>query len=307
MTKGAFKIFTLFGIGVYVHWMWLILAVYSIQYRTHAYSSLIWNTLEFLSLFGIVLIHEFGHQLACRQVGGKTHDIVLWFLGGVAYVSPPQRPGAQLWSIAAGPLVNVALIPILSIAVSASSHLGWYDTNPDLYYLIHNVWWINVGLLIFNMMPVYPLDGGQILRALLWYPFGRAKSLFIASIIGFIGLAVLVVLAVVVGIQDPQSGIWFALIAFFIATRSWSGLREAWALGRLAKLPRRDGFTCPSCRTAPPIGEIWRCGKCGKPFDIFLNQATCPHCTNQFTSIPCIDCRVSKPLAEWMTSPPANN
>ena len=67
--------------------------------------------LECLALFLIVLMHEFGHQLACRQVGGQTHDIMLWPLGGVAYVSPPQRPGAQLWSIAAGPLVNVALFP----------------------------------------------------------------------------------------------------------------------------------------------------------------------------------------------------
>src|SRR5271168_1026528 len=186
--KGSIRLFRLAGITVYVHWMWFLAAVYSIQYRTHVYSSLGWNALEFLSLFAIVLIHEFGHQLACRSVGGKTHDIVLWFLGGVAYVSPPQRPGAQLWSIAAGPLVNVILIPILYGLVSVSSHFEWYNTNPDLYDLIHNVWWINIGLLIFNMMPVYPLDGGQILRSLLWFIFGRANSLFIASIIGFIGL-----------------------------------------------------------------------------------------------------------------------
>src|SRR5204862_6749996 len=118
------KFFTFAGITVYVHWMWFLVAVLSFQSRTHAYSSLVWNALEYLSLFLIVLIHEFGHQLACRSVGGKTHDIVLWFLGGVAYVSPPQRPGAQLWSIAAGPLVNVVLIPVFSMLVSVSSHLG---------------------------------------------------------------------------------------------------------------------------------------------------------------------------------------
>src|SRR5205823_188694 len=100
----------------------------------------VWNALEVLVLFLIVLIHEFGHQLACRQVGGKTHDIVLFPLGGIAYVSPPEHPGPQLWSIAAGPLVNVILIPVLSVFVSVSSHLGWYDTYPNLYELIHNVW-----------------------------------------------------------------------------------------------------------------------------------------------------------------------
>ena len=68
------------------------------------------NVLEYLALFGIVLLHEFGHALACRQVGGTADRIMLWPLGGVAYVNPPSRPGATLWSLAAGPLVNVAAI-----------------------------------------------------------------------------------------------------------------------------------------------------------------------------------------------------
>src|SRR5215469_10678332 len=136
--QGSIRLFRLFGINVYLHWAWFIIAYFSIRYRTHAYSSPIFNVLEYLSLFLIVLIHEFGHQLACRSVGGKTHDIVLWPFGGVAYVSPPQRPGAQLWSIAAGPLVNVILVPVLSVLVAISSHLGWYDTLPDAYAFIHN-------------------------------------------------------------------------------------------------------------------------------------------------------------------------
>ena len=81
--------------------------------RARQYSSLFWNALEYLALFAIVLLHEFGHALACRQVGGRAEQIVLWPLGGVAYVDPPQRPGATLWSIAAGPLVNVVLAPLL--------------------------------------------------------------------------------------------------------------------------------------------------------------------------------------------------
>src|SRR5579863_4039373 len=125
--RGAFKIFSLAGISVYVHWSWFLVAIYSIQFRTHEYSSLVWNVAEYLSLFLIVLTHEFGHQLACRSVGGQTHDIVLWPLGGVAFVSPPQRPGAQLWSIAAGPLVNVALFPVFLTFWFCSHSLGWPD------------------------------------------------------------------------------------------------------------------------------------------------------------------------------------
>lgn len=294
--RGAFKIFSLFGIGVYVHWLWFVVALYSIQYRTHEYSSMIWNVAEYLSLFLIVLIHEFGHQLACRSVGGQTHDIVLWPLGGVAFVSPPQRAGAQLWSIAAGPLVNVILIPILSGLVSVSSHLGWYDTNPDLYDLLHNIWWINLILLIFNMMPVYPLDGGQILRSLLWFVFGRANSLLIASVIGFIGVGLLILLALWI------QSVWLGIMAVFILFNCWSGLRQARALARIAKLPRRQGFACPSCKIAPPLGELWRCGKCGQPFDTFLTQGTCPHCGTQFNSTQCLDCGNSAPIANWSGS-----
>ena len=73
---------------------------------------MVWPVLEYLALFVIVLVHEFGHALACRQVGGQANQIVLWPLGGVAYVAPPPRPGATLWSIAAGPLVNVVLAPV---------------------------------------------------------------------------------------------------------------------------------------------------------------------------------------------------
>ncbi len=292
--RGAFKIFSLAGIGVYVHWMWFLVAIYSIQYRTHEYSSIGWNAAEYLSLFLIVLIHEFGHQLACRSVGGQTHDIVLWPLGGVAFVTPPQRPGAQLWSIAAGPLVNVVLVPVLFVLVSAGSHLGWRDTNPNAYELLRNIWWINIGLLIFNMMPVYPLDGGQILRSLLWFPFGRANSLLAASVIGFVGVAGLIGLAIL------ARSVWIGIIAAFILINCWGGLRQAQALAKIAKLPRREGFACPSCKTRPPLGELWRCGSCGKPFDTFLTQGRCPHCGAQYNVTQCLDCGTSSPFTAWI-------
>ena len=290
--KGSIRLFRLAGITVYLHWAWFLAFIY-LTSRPHEYSNYGWNALEILALFAIVLTHEFGHQLACRSVGGQTHDIILWPLGGVAYVSPPQRPGAQLWSIAAGPLVNVALIPVLSVLVSASSHLGWYDTHPDAYQLFHNVWYINIGLLVFNMMPVYPLDGGQILRSLLWFPFGRANSLMAASVIGFIGVAGFVGLAV------WQQSLWLGLIAAFILMNCWGGLKQARALARVAKLPRREGFACPSCKTAPPLGELWRCGKCGKAFDTFFAQGICPHCGTQFNVTQCLDCGTSRPMNEW--------
>ena len=101
--------------------------------------------------------------------------------GGVAYVNPPQRPGSTLWSIAAGPLVNVVLLPILIAAVVMGRSLGWAQAIPDIYQLLRAVLWIDVSLLVFNMLPIYPLDGGQILRSLLWFGLGRARSLMVAT------------------------------------------------------------------------------------------------------------------------------
>src|SRR6266404_9187139 len=133
---GSFRLFRFAGIDVFLHWSWFAVAVFEIQDRAKQYSSLSWNALEYVALFLIVLLHEFGHALACRQVGGQANQIVLWPLGGVAYVSPPPRPGATLWSIAAGPLVNVALFFVLTPLWLLSRSLGWPDTMPDLYRLL---------------------------------------------------------------------------------------------------------------------------------------------------------------------------
>jgi len=290
--RGSIRLFKLFGITVYLHWAWFIAVWYFVS-QAKGYSSPIWSVLECLALFGIVLLHEFGHQLACRSVGGQTHDIVLWPLGGVAYVSPPQRPGAQLWSIAAGPLVNVVLFPLLMVLWLFLKSAGWEETNHDVYYFVFMLFLINTTLLIFNMLPVYPLDGGQILRSLLWFVFGRANSLMIASVIGFIGVAGLILFALWVG------DTWLIIVCGFIVLNCWGGLMQARALARIAKLPRREGFACPSCQSAPPLGEFWRCGNCGKPFDTFLTHAVCPHCGTQFNATHCPDCGTTSPIDEW--------
>src|SRR3954471_17152400 len=135
--EGSFRLFRFAGIDVFMHWSWFVVALIQINRPMNHYSSFTWNVLEYLALFAIVLMHEFGHALACRQVGGQANQIVLWPLGGVAYVAPPQRPGAMLWSIAAGPLVNVALFPIISVLVLFARSMGWEDAFPNAHtYLV---------------------------------------------------------------------------------------------------------------------------------------------------------------------------
>src|SRR6202167_950236 len=274
--QGSIRLFRAAGIVVYLHWSWFLVAAYEINGRGRSYSSLTFNVLEYLALFLIVLMHEFGHSLACRQVGGTANQIVLWPLGGVAYVDPPPRPGATLWSIAAGPLVNVALLPVLLGLGMLSRSLGWAETMPNFHALLRTIAFINLSLLIFNMLPIYPLDGGQILRSLLWFVLGRARSLMVATILGLLGIVGFFGLALWV------RSVWFGAISVFMLMNCWGGLKHAQTLLRRAKLPRREGFACPSCRTAPPIGAYWKCGQCGQPFDTLQCRAVCPHCAAQF-------------------------
>src|SRR3954452_8615930 len=166
---GSFRLVRVGGITVSMHWSWLLVGAFELQYRPGAYALQFWNLAEYLALFAIVLLHEFGHALACRSVGGRADHIVLWPLGGVAFVAPPPRPGAWLWSIAAGPLVNVVLLPVTLGALYLAGNAGMAEGNPDVYHFVGAVANMNLLLLLFNLLPVYPLDGGQILQALLWF------------------------------------------------------------------------------------------------------------------------------------------
>ena len=301
LRQGSFRIFTISGINVYLHWSWFVIALFEINTRQRSYSSPIWNVLEYLALFAIVTTHEFGHALACRQVGGNANQIVLWPLGGVAYVDPPQRPGATLWSIAAGPLVNVALVPVFYALYKLGGSLDWAVTMPDLSEFLWAVQLTNAGLLVFNMLPIYPLDGGQILRSLLWFPLGRARSLMVSVILGFVGMAGFVAVAVL------RQSVWFGILAAFLLLNCWNGLQHARVLLRMAKLPRRQGFSCPTCKVSPPIGDYWVCGQCRKPFDTFQSQSVCPNCGARFSTTRCLDCGRPSPMNDWsvpLVAPP---
>ena len=288
--RNSIHLFKCFGINVYLHWSWFFVAVYGIHARKGIYSSVIWNVLEYLTLFVIVLLHEFGHALACRSIRGQANQIVLWPFGGVAYATPPPRPGATLWTIAAGPLINVALFPILSALwwVGRSAHWG-----DDLYNFVVTIWFINVILLGFNMLPVYPLDGGQILRALLWFPLGRARSLLVATVIGFIGTAGLATVAILV--QSIWLGLLCALNCFY-CFQSFGRARE---LLRRDHATRREGYLCPNCRISPPVGDFWGCRMCRKRFDQFATELICPHCNTRYKVATCLDCGGAAPAEAW--------
>ncbi len=294
--SGSWRIFRYRGVDVYVHWSWFLAAWYFISIRGQVYSSVAWNIAEYLALFGIVLLHEFGHVFACRQVGGISNEIVLWPLGGVALGRPPPRPGAELWTVAAGPLVNVVLCPVLLGVVWMATQLGWSQAYPEFGRMLQMLFAINVWLLVFNLLPIYPLDGGQILRSLLWFGFGAGRSLLIATSVGLLGIAGYVGLRLA---QRPDDWMWPVLLGLFVGAQCYAGLKRARALIAYERLPRHRGVACPTCRQAPPGGPLWPCLSCGQRFDPFSTHATCPHCQTVLPTVVCYGCGSRHPLERW--------
>ncbi len=238
MRSGVIRLFRFAGIDVFLHFSWFLVAAIYISGYIRRYESPVWGVLEYISVFVIVLIHEFGHALACRQVGGIANRIVLWPLGGIAFVDAPRRPGAYLWSIAAGPLVNVILLPVLAfVSMLAQASLP----GSDVAVFFRDLNFINAVLLGFNLLPVFPLDGGQIVRGLLWFPFGEIRSLQISSVIGLIGGAILGIVGLLAG------SVWWAVLAFFLLSRAWYGWQQAKAMIAASKM----GIRISPSPTAP--------------------------------------------------------
>jgi Zn-dependent protease len=275
------------------------MAYFLIQNRRDPDESFGWSAAQYVLGFAIVLLHEFGHVLACRQVGGTAERVVLWPLGGLALAHPPPRPGALLWTVAAGPLVNVVLLPISLGMIFLSGQAGWESSLPEVHRLVMMLSIFNLVILIFNLLPIYPLDGGQILQALLWFVIGRAMSLKVVSVIGLVAGGGLIVLAVFA--QE-----WFgAVMALFLVFASLGGFARAKMLSQMDRVPRRPGLACPSCGAAPPVGPFWRCQHCLTPFDLFAPATACPRGGSHTPQTACLDCGRDVPMHAWLTTPVA--
>ena len=210
----AFPLFTAAGIRVKVHVIFIILII----------SQLIWSAsrdtvgLGYMAagmaiLFVMVLLHEFGHCIACRMVRGEADEILMWPLGGLAYCRPPHTWQANLVTAVGGPMVNVILLPILGGTLLALGG-GWESVlfNPFQPTRPLSVmgswgmvilWWAhftNLILLAFNVLtPMYPMDGGRIVQCLLWSRLGFDRSMDVSTRIGLVAAVALFILGMVAG------------------------------------------------------------------------------------------------------------
>jgi Zn-dependent protease len=179
-------------------------------------------------LFLVVLLHEFGHCIACRFAGGEADEILMWPLGGLAYCRPENRWKSHLVTAVGGPAVNVAICLVAGVMLGliTGQWLGVALPNPLSFdHVLYSyglgrplswpvkalmvVNWLSLVLLLFNLLPIFPLDGGRIVQALLWRRIGYVGSMRIAVRIGYIG-------AIGLGLWGAVIGNWLLLgIAVF--------------------------------------------------------------------------------------------
>ena len=143
------------------------------------------------TLFFCVILHEFGHALTAKYFSVGTRDIIISPIGGVARLEKlPKEPKEELLIAVAGPLVNVAIATVCFTGLVSLSGISGLMPDPDTARVdtfsefFKMVFYINIVLFLFNLIPAFPMDGGRILRALLSLKMGRTKSTQIASIIG---------------------------------------------------------------------------------------------------------------------------
>jgi len=199
--SGSVPLFTAFGIRVRAHASLVILVVMVLLFGLG--QGFTWqDRVQSMSiLFLIVLLHEFGHCFTARWVGGDADDILMHPLGGLAFARPPHRPLPTFLTVAGGPAVNVLICVICGSILWATS--GWLPWNPfrfmpigdfrswaDVYRYAFWIYQISWSMLMFNLLPIFPLDGGQMLQAILWPKFGYYKSMLFACVTGMVGAVV---------------------------------------------------------------------------------------------------------------------
>ena len=245
--RGSLRLFTWFGIPVHLHWSFGLIFLYAfwIGYENNLdLMGTMWLMGFFIALFGCVLLHEYGHALTARRYGVNTHDIILTPIGGIARLERmPEKPIQEFVVAIAGPLVNVAIaILLFAISMLVFSEERWeffrwfleqqfsfsdvdetgqvleetgIQPSGLLFYLPVLVA-TNIGLVLFNLIPAFPMDGGRIFRSLLAIRLGRVRATQWAAWLGQIIAAVFIVYGL------WSSAFTLALVGFFVFTTARS-------------------------------------------------------------------------------------
>jgi Zn-dependent protease/predicted transcriptional regulator len=218
--KWQWKLGRFAGIDVYVHATFLLLigwVGYSYWLEHHNWGEVLNGILFILALFLCVVLHEYGHALTARRYGIKTRDITLYPIGGVARLERmPEKPIEELWVALMGPAVNVIISAVLFAYLAATNTLvPLTSLTVASGSFAERLMMVNIWLVLFNLIPAFPMDGGRVLRALLAMRMDFVRATQIAANIGQ-GLAF------VLGFIGLFSNPFLLFIAFFV----WIGASQ---------------------------------------------------------------------------------
>ena len=227
------------GIRIKLHWLLLLFWAFRLDdyWRGPDKSTGITLWLIFVGLvFLSILLHELGHCFAARSQGGHAEEVLLWPLGGLAFVSAPYTPRAQLVVAAGGPLVTLLIALVAFLVLPLIGRLSPELVHSRYFQQAHFVLvYVNLFLLIFNLIPLYPLDGGRIFHAILWGFYERrqghgAVPYMKATLATVWASRVTAVLGIIVALYIG----WFILLIIF--AWAWMG-----AEGLLRRLREGEG------------------------------------------------------------------
>jgi stage IV sporulation protein FB len=228
LLTGSVPLFTIFGIRVRAHAS-LIVLIGLVLLLGGPFGNTVAARVQSMSvLFIVILLHEFGHCFAARYMGGSADEIMMTPLGGLAMAMAPRRPWATFVTVAGGPLVNVLIclvcaigmvvaIGVVPIGFSSFVHVyeravdpGWFQVSSYLFWFYA----VSLFLLIFNLLPVFPLDGGQLLQSILWRPMGYYRSMLTTVTVGLVGAGLMIMVGIAM-IGTGRFGFLITIIGIF--------------------------------------------------------------------------------------------
>jgi Zn-dependent protease len=231
------------GIRVGVHVSWLALFAFVTVTLADGFSDLgtigayALAAVGALCLFASVVAHEFGHALAAQRFGVRTSSIVLFLFGGIATLEDePATPRADAVVALAGPATSLALAAVAGAGLLLIGRLASPAIVEPASLLAAYVALANLALAVFNLMPAFPLDGGRVLRALIWTRTGdRTGATTAASRVGM-GFGVLIVAAgvLVCAATHQLAFAWYVLLGAFVLGSGWSNERTQRRRRRIA-------------------------------------------------------------------------
>jgi Zn-dependent protease len=269
----SLKLATVFGIRVGVNASWflvLFLAIFWLQdlfgERLDAQAAFITAVLAALGFFGSILLHELGHAIAARREDIAVSGIDLFFFGGVMKMSRDTRsPGQEFRVASAGPLVTLLIVIVAGVVTAlVMGDVGFGVTGTTAFELwLTFILTMNAVLLVFNLVPAFPLDGGRIARAVAWKLTGdRGRATRVAAYLGqgFAGLLILYGIWVIAAQNDTVGGLWSIVLGYLLGSAARAAIAQSAFTDRLAGVTVADimdaePVTIPASLSAPHAFE----------------------------------------------------